>query len=215
MPPRAQPPPRLAARLVAVGAIAVVTTATASAEVRRGCDVSHNLESDPQRWSYPQRTAVVFLSPAELSARQRTLGVNNRAGHYALIWFPDDQAAILEFNGPAAVWSRVYDDAQFSHDFAADRPGAREYTQANPSDRSRPRRWRIDGRSCRTEMTYAQFEAWLVWFWVAWLGALAGFMVWAAWVWLIDEPRKRRRIQARLSQVIKPRQAAPSDRTSA
>jgi hypothetical protein len=53
-------------------------------------------------------------------------------------------------------------------------------------------------------MTYAMLEEVLIWFWVVWLGALAGFMVWALWVWLIDEPRKRRRISARLAQVCPP-----------
>lgn len=51
-------------------------------------------------------------------------------------------------------------------------------------------------------MTYAAFDAAMMWVWVAFFVALVGFGVWAAWALLIDEPRKRKRIEARLAQVV-------------
>jgi hypothetical protein len=42
-------------------------------------------------------------------------------------------------------------------------------------------------------MTYAAFDHAMMYFWAAWFVVLVGFLLWAIWVWLIDEPRVRHR----------------------
>jgi cbb3-type cytochrome oxidase subunit 3 len=42
-------------------------------------------------------------------------------------------------------------------------------------------------------MTYAALESALVWVWAAWGLVLLGFILWAVWVFALDEPRAKRR----------------------
>lgn len=50
-------------------------------------------------------------------------------------------------------------------------------------------------------MTYAQFDHAMMYVWFVYVPVLFAFVVWAAWVLLWDEPRKRRRL-AREAQDI-------------
>jgi hypothetical protein len=187
-------------RRAAAVLLTLTAAAPAHAEVRRSCEMSYRLASDPLRWSEPQRATVAFLSPYELAARQPGLSVNHLAGHYALIWFADDQVAILEYDGITTVHPRVFDDAAFGLEFAATRLGDHEYRHANAGD-PRPRRWRIAGRTCRVPMTYAQFDAAMMWVWAAFLPIVAGFVVWGLAA-IVQDYRRRRRTLARLHQTL-------------
>lgn len=52
---------------------------------------------------------------------------------------------------------------------------------------------------------YAAFEHVMMYVWAVYACILLGFLVWAAWVFAIDEPRKKRRIRKRLAQVVPPK----------
>lgn len=190
----------VASRVAAV-MLMLAAAADAHAEVRRSCEVAYRLASDPSRWSEPQRAVVAFLSPSELAAGRAARSVNHLAGHYAVIWFADDQAAILEYDGITTVHPRVFDEAAFASEFAATRLGDHEYRQTNDASPARPRRWRIQGRSCQIAMTYAQFDAAMMWVWAAFLPLVAGFVVWGV-VSIAQNWRRRRRTLARLSREL-------------
>lgn len=58
----------------------------------------------------------------------------------------------------------------------------------------------------------AWLEEALVWFWAAWGLILFGFLLWAMWVFVWDEPRKRRRTLRRLEAVTRRPRDGPETR---
>lgn len=54
---------------------------------------------------------------------------------------------------------------------------------------------------------YAAFEHVMMYVWAVYGCVLFGFVVWAAWVFAIDEPRKRRAIRKRLDAITPKRSA--------
>lgn len=117
---------KIRAALLVVTVLVCVSLGTLYAEIERLCMVSY-LSPTGQSQEYSKN--VVFLTGDELNKKTRT-GRYNYWHNYALIWFGENEVAIIEFQ-----WTRVvlgnkeFDTADFRNMFqgVTQRPG----TQAN------------------------------------------------------------------------------------
>lgn len=85
--------------VVALAGILLCADDMAAAAVRRICDISYETEYG---WSRPARVEVVFASGQELN-RHRWDPTIPSFHNYAMIWFDQDEVAVLELTDLALV----------------------------------------------------------------------------------------------------------------
>ncbi len=135
---------KISASVVAI-VLACMFMGTLHAEIERLCMVSY---VSPTGQSQEYSKNVIFLTGDELNKKTRT-GRYNYWHYFALIWFDENEVAIIEFQWTrVAIGSREFDSSDFRNMFqgVTQRPG----TQANGNGRD----WIIRAKQNHTPFNF-------------------------------------------------------------